>query len=367
MIKHFNKMDKINISIEGYKCFKTKTTFALNNITFLTGANSAGKSSVIQSILIGKAISEANLENPDSMLVKNIVNNDTYSLNLGSYDDISNRESITGAISISIGSNQFGVSLDSVDDNNESIKFSIDTERRQNLRDVFSRGFVYLNAERMSPLYEYKSSKSTDFCDCHGSNAGDVFNKHLNDTILPLRSLDHEDDKIFLKALDVWCEYIFPGVIVRVKPVTSESYKIIVRNDVATNVGFGITYALPILISGLLVPEGGMLIVENPEAHLHAKAQSNLGYFLAQMASAGVRVLVETHSEHIVNGMRRYVTEDNSGISNEDVTIYFFQNCNGEKSIKQITMDSMGNLSDFPKDFFDQVRQDMLALMEKER
>ena len=139
-----------------------------------------------------------------------------------------------------------------------------------------------------------------------------------------------------------------------------------VLGNAATNVGFGITYALPILVSGLTVPEGGMLLVENPEAHLHAKAQSNMGYFLARMAAAGVRVIIETHSEHIVNGIRRMIVEGKTDMLHDDMTIYFFQNKNGEKNIMEITMDDMGNLSEFPVDFFDQVRQDMSELMKLE-
>ena len=140
-----------------------------------------------------------------------------------------------------------------------------------------------------------------------------------------------------------------------------------ILGNAAPNVGFGITYALPILVSGLIVPEGGMLIVENPEAHLHAKAQSNMGYFLARMAAAGVRVIIETHSEHIVNGIRRMIVEGRTGMSADDMTIYFFQDKNGDKKIMDIGMDGKGNLSAFPEDFFDQVRQDTLAILRIDR
>jgi predicted ATPase len=92
-----------------------------------------------------------------------------------------------------------------------------------------------------------------------------------------------------------------------------------------------------------------------------------MGYFLARMAAAGVRVIIETHSEHIVNGIRRMIIEGQTDMSHEDMTIYFFQSKNGEKNIKEITMDDIGNLSEFPVDFFDQVRQDMSELMKLER
>ena len=117
-------------------------------------------------------------------------------------------------------------------------------------------------------------------------------------------------------------------------------------------------------INGLLTKEDGWLVVENPEAHLHPKAQSNMGYFLACMASAGVRVVIETHSEHVVNGIRRFALKQNSPLKPDDVAIYFFKNNNDNREIEKIDIDENGNLSDLPVDFFDQVRQDMHEIIQ---
>ena len=210
----------------------------------------------------------------------------------------------------------------------------------------------------------YKNTDNADFCDCHGTNTGNVYQKHENDNCSIKRAYSNSDKNKWSIELDKWIDFIFPGVAVQVVSSGEDHYQVKVLGNAATNVGFGITYALPILVSGLTVPEGGMLLVENPEAHLHAKAQSNMGYFLARMAAAGVRVIIETHSEHVVNGIRRMIVEGKTEMSHEDMTIYFFQNKQGIKGIMEITMDEYGNLSDFPEDFFDQVRQDMFKLME---
>ena len=61
-------MDKLILNIDGFKCFKEDTSFELNNITLLTGANSVGKSSVVQSLLLLKTISQGSLSNPDSLI-----------------------------------------------------------------------------------------------------------------------------------------------------------------------------------------------------------------------------------------------------------------------------------------------------------
>jgi predicted ATPase len=357
-------MDKLKLTIDGYKCFEKKSEFNLNNITLLTGANSSGKSSVIQSLLLAKIISEANVEDINLGIVPIYLMNKKYSLELGDYDDIINRQTKTGDIEFSLSGIEYCIKGDYNDDVvKNTVVFSVPSDKKTKLKNFFSNGFTYLCAERMAPHYEYLESDFNEICDCHGSNVGDVFSRYQGENIIDARSLSFGKNAKLLMQLDEWCNYIFPGIAVRVEKTGSQMYKLKIRNDVAPNVGFGITYALPILVSGLTVPNDGILIVENPEAHLHAKAQSNMGYFLARMAAAGVRVIIETHSEHIINGIRRMIVEGKTDMSHENLTIYFFQNKDGERNIMEISMDENGNLSAFPEDFFDQVRQDTLAML----
>ena len=366
-------MNKLNLSIEGYKCFKEETTFELNNITLLTGANSAGKSSVIQSLLLLKKISKGSITDSNPWIDLDL-NDPNYALELGKYDDIKSRsdnnyedflnDSHSTDIGFVLNEGMAKIELTHNKDAENNVNVTSDVKSIESFKKYLDKGFVYLNAERMAPHYMYKNTDNADFCDCHGTNTGNVIQKHENDNCRIKRAFSNSDKNKWSIELDKWIDYIFPNVALRVVPSGEDNYQVRVLGNAATNVGFGITYALPILVSGLTVPEGGMLIVENPEAHLHAKAQSNMGYFLARMAAAGVRVIVETHSEHIVNGIRRMIVEGKTGISHEDMTIYFFQNKNGNKSIMEITMDEFGNLSDFPEDFFYQVRQDMFKLME---
>ena len=70
----------------------------------------------------------------------------------------------------------------------------------------------------------------------------------------------------------------------------------------APNAGFGISYALPVVVAALRAADGGLLLVENPEAHLHPAGQSKIGGFLARIAADGVQVFLETHSDHVLNG-----------------------------------------------------------------
>lgn len=369
-------MNKLNLSIEGYKCFKEETTFELNNITLLTGANSAGKSSVIQSLLLLKKISKGSITESNPWIDLDL-NDPNYALELGKYDDIKSRsdndyedflnDSHPTDISFVLneGVAKIELTYNKVAENNVNV--TSDVKSIESFKKYLDKGFVYLNAERMAPHYMYKNTDNADFCDCHGTNTGNVYQKHENDNCSIKRAYSNSDKNKWSIELDKWIDFIFPGVAVQVVSSGQDHYQVKVLGNAATNVGFGITYALPILVSGLTVPEGGMLLVENPEAHLHAKAQSNMGYFLARMAAAGVRVIIETHSEHVVNGIRRMIVEGKSEMSHKDMTIYFFENTNEKKNIKEITTDEIGNLSEFPVDFFDQVRQDMAELMKLER
>lgn len=363
-------MNKLNLSVEGYKCFKEDTTFEFNNITLLTGANSAGKSSVIQSLLLLKKISQGNVSEQCPWIDLDL-NDSNYALELGKYDDIKTRSDNdyenffnSEPTDISFRLNEGIATIKLVDntDADKNVKVYSDEKSIESFKKNLENGFVYLNAERMAPRYVYENTDFADFCDCHGTNTGNVIQKHENDNCSIARAFSNSDKNKWSIELDKWVDYIFPGVAIEIIPSGGDHYQVKMLGNAATNVGFGITYALPILVSGLTVPEGGILIVENPEAHLHAKAQSNMGYFLARMAAAGVRVIIETHSEHIVNGIRRMIVEGKTDMSHEDMTIYFFQNKDGEKDIMEITMDEYGNLSDFPEDFFDQVRQDMFEL-----
>jgi predicted ATPase len=129
-----------------------------------------------------------------------------------------------------------------------------------------------------------------------------------------------------------------------------------------TNVGFGISYALPIVVAGLTAKPGTVLIVDSPEAHLHPAAQSAVGRFLARVAAAGTQVILESHSDHVVNGIRRAVVEEL--IISEDVVVHFLA---GRADPIQIDLDARGRLSEWPDGFFDQIEADLRQITRPRR
>ena len=128
----------------------------------------------------------------------------------------------------------------------------------------------------------------------------------------------------------------------------------------AYNVGFGYSYILPIVVSALIAKEGNIIIVENPEAHLHPEAQVRLTYMLAKLASRGVQVFIETHSEHVVNGLRLAALKSEYRLSNEDIKIYFFDE---DYSIKSLDIEKNGRIKNWPKRFFDQYQSELAEIL----
>ena len=110
---------------------------------------------------------------------------------------------------------------------------------------------------------------------------------------------------------ELWMRKIIPDVAFDLEKITqADQARLGIKNKNTnfylrpTNIGFGISYALPIIIGALIAPKNSLLLVENPEAHLHPAGQSEIGKFLAEVASTGRQVIVETHSDHLLNGYK---------------------------------------------------------------
>jgi predicted ATPase len=131
-----------------------------------------------------------------------------------------------------------------------------------------------------------------------------------------------------------------------------------------TLTGFGIAYVLPIVAAGLLCSSNSnsILLVENPEAHLHPMAQSNIGKFLAILSECGVQVILETHSEHIVDGARVQLKNDKE---TNRMTINFFEIIKRKIAVETIKIKENGELTYWPKGFFNQKQTDLRELLKK--
>ena len=118
-----------------------------------------------------------------------------------------------------------------------------------------------------------------------------------------------------------------------------------------TDVGFGVSQILPVLILCYYVPEGSILILEQPEAHLHPKVQSDLADVLIDVVKKRkLQIILESHSEHLLHRLTRRIAEGK--ISADDTALYFCQINDGTSKIEQLKLDEYGNASNWPRNFF---------------
>ena len=118
-----------------------------------------------------------------------------------------------------------------------------------------------------------------------------------------------------------------------------------------TDVGFGVSQLLPVLVLCYYVPENSTVILEQPEIHLHPKVQSDLADVLIDVVkNRNVQIILESHSEHLLNRLRRRIAEEQ--ITAEDTAFYFCQINNGTSEIERLKVDEYGNIRNWPQDFF---------------
>jgi len=174
-----------------------------------------------------------------------------------------------------------------------------------------------------------------------------------------------------LSQVNGWMGSLFPRSSIDVAPIESSSFFRLRfqshphdRMRRPESVGYGLSQVFPIVVLGLGARPANTILIENPEVHIHPSAQSRLGAFLAKCASAGVQIIVETHSDHIINGIRKEVAMGR-GLA-EQVKFYSIASDSerpGRTDVEEIRIDREGRLSNWPRGFFDQATRDARALV----
>ncbi len=366
------------IKINNFKCFQN-SEIQFRKLTVLAGSNSVGKSSVLQALLLSritieKLIQFSLLDNDQKINKKvQIPLNGKYLLALGNTNEVLTRDANTNIISIVLTDTQsdteivFPLKAEDTKSDYYNLELGEDWKQKGTF-DNLKNEFYYLNAERLGPRLTYDVDQQ-DYIHVgwQGEYTIQVLAQNKENSIeeATFRNFRDTIDYKLINQVKSWMNYIIPGFYIDEAELDGKLKKAYTTYSKSspTNVGFGISYVLPIIVNGLLAKSNSLFIVENPEAHLHPKGQSNIGFFLGQLASSGVQVVIETHSEHVVNGIRRAALSENN-LNANDILINFFSGINTDKIsiIREIEVQETGDLSNFPRDFFDQVQQDMASL-----
>lgn len=118
-----------------------------------------------------------------------------------------------------------------------------------------------------------------------------------------------------------------------------------------SNVGFGVSQVLPILVSGLIERKDELLMLEQPEIHLHPAAQMGIADFLLSMAATERELIIETHSDHIINRVVKRIMQDKTGQLNKIVKIYYINSNERENPITEINIDPQKGITNAPIQF----------------
>jgi predicted ATPase len=130
-----------------------------------------------------------------------------------------------------------------------------------------------------------------------------------------------------------------------------------------TDVGFGVSQVLPVLVLCYYVPEGSTILLEQPEIHLHPSVQSGLADVLIDVAkNRHVQIILESHSEHLLRRLQRRIAEET--LNADDVALYFCDAGHGASVLSNLNVDLFGNITNWPKDFFGDEFGEMAAMTE---
>ncbi|WP_129630823.1 AAA family ATPase [Candidatus Oscillochloris fontis] len=370
-----------SLHLQNFKCFSDQR-IAFGPLTLLVGANASGKSSVIQSLLLlRQSHIQQRLQEGKLLLAGPLVNVGTAS-DIYSLDPIEEEEPC-----IHLG-------LDEVDEIHTPFRFQIDTGDQTSYvlhgtdgpyhpGNLFQPAWNYLNAERIGPRLLYPlptDDRWPNDVGIHGEYAPFILGRSkqrdliANDAALADDRTGEIESRSLTEQVRLWMRQIIADVELKATLLNeADQVKVMFGNrgpdDLVrpTNIGFGLIYTLPIVVAALVAPPGSLLIIENPEAHLHPRSQSIMGRFLARVAAAGVQVVVETHSDHILNGIRVAVRQGAWGqaISADDVVIQYFIAANDGRPlrVRQPRLYADGGIDPWPRGFFDQMDDDLRELL----
>ena len=356
---------KINkVKVKNFKSLKD-IELELNPLTLITGVNSGGKSSLIQALLLLK-------QNEDrfySLRGKKLVNiNDEY-VKLGNKKDILFEKAYKENIEISIfnASENHTLSFNNETLNIDSIEL-LPEDESENFN-IFYEDFQYIMTDRIAPSISYKLSDEVIGKNTLGMS-GEYTAHYLAQNYhqkLHLNVLKHPKaiTSQLLENVSLWLGEISRGIKIQAKiydelQQVNLTYSYVYGDNRTSeysplNVGFGLTYTLPIIVAILKAKAGDLLIIENPESHLHPAGQSKIAKLCAIAVANSVQIIIESHSDHFLNAIR--VATKQELISPNDSVVYYFSKKENslETNIDKLTIDKEGKINEeWPEGFFDE-------------
>lgn len=343
-ISDFKSIDNLKLDFTGLNLF--------------AGVNSSGKSTIIQSLL---CIAQ-NIIRP-SGLNGELVELGEFSENKCIY---SNKQEIVYEIKTDI--RDFAIKFRKATDNTRLL-FSM-TKINEKIQDQFDRNdklFSYISCNRVGPQDSYKKNVSlNDYIDPNGEYAISYLEYHGNDVIEDCLCRNRNDFTL-LGQVNWWLDYIVNAEVSTESfagtNLVKASYKMYDGVNIRpVNIGAGVSYLISIIITCLASAENAIIIIENPEIHLHPKAQSRLCEFLYFIAKNKRQLFIETHSDHIFNGFR--VGISNKKMDKSIINLEFvYLNKEHTTECMKVEVGKYGKILNQCPDLFDQFDMDLNRML----
>jgi predicted ATPase len=357
---------------------------SLSNLNILTGMNSMGKSSVIQSLYL---IRNSFLNNRFFEYLR-INKND---MPLGKTNDILYQYSTEDIINFSIDFKddvllplyleyEFQLDKDYLKLKNlDEVKTLFNNAGFEH-NAIFNNKFQYLNSSLIGPTIFHNRD---DYTVNELQNIGmyGEFTVHYLSIYGNRKKVDEQlrhpssKSELLKSNLESWLAEISPGVRLNIATMPGDAglilnYQFETGRELSNsfspnNVGFGTNYVIPIITALLTAEEGKLIIIESPEVYLHPKGQSKIGELAALAASTGAQIIIETHSDHVINGIR--VATKKGKISPENIKFYYFDRNYGNNEnysfVNEMIIDSDGRLDFWPDGFMDEWDKNLMELL----
>ncbi len=388
-----------NLYLEYFKCFE-KLSLPLAPLTLLSGLNSAGKSTILQALALLHQTAK------DDEWSKNLLLNGS-TISLGTASDVIDKIHGRKEMTIGIEANNYKCIWRMLSEDRSAYAIPFQkitltdylTSSKKNYQIDFSEKIIavrralpaasydefpqvavhlsnqisqltYLGAERLGPRETYTVSSPSKYqtVGSQGEYTPWYLFSYADKEVAKSLQIS-ENPPGLQRQTEAYLDYFFPGAGFVVEPIKNTNLvNLSIRTSQGSeyhrpqNVGYGLTHVLPIIAACLGAEPGNVVLVENPEANLHPAAQALMGLFLARVAASGVQVILETHSDHVLNGVRRAVK--NKKLLSQQVAIYFFKPRSEDESkivepqVISPLIDDNGNLDNWPQEFFDQFDKD---------
>jgi predicted ATPase len=379
-----------HIKLINFKAFR-RLELPLGPLTLLTGLNSSGKSSVLQALGLLRQSYET------QMLIRAkraggglLLNGDLVAL--GTAQDVLHEdfgpveelpavsEPLVGFVIEEDGEQRTWAAAYDIRHPDQDVMPLAEGSVRAHLAE---QPFQYLHADRITPAVTYPRSHqiaiARGFLGVRGEHTVNFLRHHTEQEVPrevpdgPLRHRAATSPQLLDQTI-AWMQELCPGVNIETDPIEgTDSVRLsygfggtaginATRRRRPTNVGFGLTYALPVVVACLTATPESLILLENPEAHLHPKGQSRMAALLSASAATGAQLIVETHSDHVLNGVRIAVKQ--GVLQPEDAVVHYFRGNGAGTEVVTPRIDKDGMVEQWPEGFFDEWENSLDQLLD---